>query len=122
MGLKSTFAKAAAVAFKAADDIPADIKIRRTIPGAYNPATGKTDPATTTDYPAQAIQATYRQNEIDGTAIKTTDRKMTVRQAEVSEMGTVTTSDKVVLGTTVKTIVNVQADGAGVLWILQVRG
>lgn len=122
MGLKSVFANAAATAFKAADDIPQAVILRRTIPGVYNPATGKTGPATVTDYPAQAIVSTYKQFELSGTSILTTDRKATVRQAEVSAMGTVTTSDKVVIGSTVKTIVNVGQDAAGVLWVLQVRG
>lgn len=122
MGLKSVFANAAAVAFKAADDVPVDVILRRTIPGTYNPATGKTGPATVTDYPAQAIMGQYKQQELAGTSILATDRKVTVRQAEVSTMGTVTTSDKLVMGGTVKTIVNVGQDCAGVLWVLQVRG
>ena len=121
MGLKTVFANAAAVAFKAADDIPLAVSLRRTVAGTYHPATGTTTPSTTTDYACQAIQGTYKQSEIDGTSILTTDRKVTVRQAEVAAMGTVTTSDKVVIGSTVKTIVNVGQDCAGVLWVLQVR-
>lgn len=122
MGLKSTFANAAAVAFKAADDVPQAVAIRRTVAGTYNPATGKTGPATVTDYPAQAILGTYKQIELSGTSILATDLKATIRQAEVAAMGTVTTSDKLVMGGTVKTIVNVGQDAAGVLWVLQVRG
>ena len=122
MGLKSTFANAAATAFKAADDIPVDVILRRTIPGTYNPATGKTGPATVTDYPAQAILGTYKQIELSGTSILATDRRATIQQSQVSAMGTVTTSDKLVMGGTVKTIVNVGQDCAGVLWVLQVRG
>ena len=121
MGLKSTFANAAATAFKAADDIPVDVILRRTIPGTYNPATGKTGPATVTDYPAQAILGTYKQIELSGTSILATDRRATIQQSQVSAMGTVTTSDKVVIGSTVKTIVNVGQDAAGILWVLQVR-
>lgn len=122
MGLKSTFANAAAVAFKAADDIPVDVILRRTVAGTYNPATGTTTPSTTTDYPASAIMGTYKQFELSGTSILATDRRATIQQSQVSAMGTVTTSDKLIVGGTTRTIVNVGQDCAGVLWVLQVRG
>lgn len=122
MSLKAALASAAAAAFAAADDIPDAVLLRRTIPGIYNPATGKTGPATVTDYPAQAVMGSYKQNEINGTSILTTDRRATLRQAEVAAAGTVITSDKLVLAGVAKTIVNVQQDAAGVLWVLQVRG
>lgn len=121
MSLKSTFASAAAVAFKAADDVPQAVILRRTVPGVYNPATGKTGPATVTDYPCKAIIGTYKQNELVGTSILTTDRRATIRQAEVAGAGTVTTTDKLVVGGTAKTIVNVGQDAATVLWTLQIR-
>ncbi len=119
--LKELFAEAAGVIFAAADDIPQDMAIRRTVPGVYNPATGKTGPATVTDYACQGIVGTYRQNEITGTSILTTDRRVTIRQAEVAGAGVVTTADKLVMGSAVRTIVNVQADAASALWIMQVR-
>ena len=119
--LKELFAEAAGAIFDAADDIPAAVILRRVVPGTYNPATGKTSPATTTDYPCQAIQGTYRQNEINGTSILTTDRRVTIRQAEVAGAGVVTTSDKLVIAGTTRTIVNVQADAASILWTLQAR-
>lgn len=119
--LKGIFADAAAIIFEAADDIPQDMAIRRTVPGVYNPATGKTGPATVTDYACQGIVGTYQQNEINGTSILTTDRRVTIRQAEVAGAGVVTTSDKLVIGSTVRTIVNVQADAASILWTLQAR-
>ena len=119
--LKELFAEAAGAVFEAADDVPAAVILRRTIPGVYNPATGKTGPATITDFPCKAIVGTYKQNEITGTSILTTDRRVTIRQAEVAAAGTVTTTDKFVLAGTSRTIVNVQADAASVLWVLQVR-
>lgn len=193
MGLKATFASAAAVAFQAADDIPSAAILRRTVPTAYNPATGKTEqpsakldgaitadattitikttagtwvdvagvvkigaenifykaksgltltgcvrgynsttPAaaadsaavslTSQDFPASAIMGSYKQFEITGTSILATDRKATLRQAEVPGAGTPTTADKLVVGGKSLTIVNVGQDPAGVLWVLQVRG
>lgn len=119
--LKELFAKAAGAIFEAADDIPQDMAIRRSIPGVYNPATGKTGPATVTDFACKGIVGTYKQNEITGTSVLTTDRKVTVRQAEVAGAGVVTTSDKLVIGSTTRTIVNVQADAASILWTLQAR-
>lgn len=119
--LKELFAEAAGVVFAAADDIPQAMAIRRSIPGVYNPATGKTGPATVTDYPCQGVVGTYQQNEINGTSILTTDRRVTIRQAEVAGAGVVTTSDKLVIAGTTRTIVNVQADAASILWTLQVR-
>ena len=68
-----------------------------------------------------AVMGTYKQVELAGTSILATDRRATIRQAEVSAMGTVTTSDKLVIGTAVKTIVHVGQDAAGILWTLQVR-
>ena len=119
--LKALFTEAAGAVFAAFDDIPQAVILRRTIPGVYNPATGKTGPATIVDYPCQGIVSTYRQNEITGTSILTTDRRVTIRQLEVVGAGTITTTDKFVLAGTSRTIVNVQQDAAGVLWVLQVR-
>ena len=121
MSLKAALAAAAAAAFQAADDIPTAVILRRSVPGVYNPATGKVGPATVTDFPAQAVMGQYRQQELAGTSILATDRRATIRQAEVSAMGTVTTSDKLVLAGVVRTIVHVGQDAAGVLWVLQVR-
>ena len=121
MSLKAALAAAAAAAFVAADDIPAAVILRRSVPGVYNPATGKVGPATVTDYPAQAVMGQYRQQELAGTSILATDRKATLQQAQVAAAGQVTTSDKLIVGGTTRTIVNVQQDSASILWVLQVR-
>ena len=119
--LKELFAEAAGAVFEAADDVPQAVFLRRVTPGVYNPATGKTSPATTVDHPCQGIIGTYKQIELSGTSILATDRRVTIRQAEVVAAGTITTTDKVVIGGTAKTIINVGQDAAGVLWVLQVR-
>lgn len=191
--LKGIFADAAGVIFDALDDIPQATILRRTVPTAYNPATGKTEqpsakldgaitadattitikttagtwvdvagvikigteqifykaksgltltgcvrgynsttPAsaadsaavtlTSQDFPASGILGSYKQFEITGTSILATDRKLTLRQAEIPGAGTPTTSDKAVVGGKSLTIINVQQDAASVLWVLQVRG
>ena len=115
-------AKAAAAAEKAwgMTDAPVSVSIRRVTSGTYNPATGTTT-STTTDYPADAIITEYKQNEIDGTKVLSTDRKALVRQAQVENAGTLLTSDKFVVDGVSETIVNVGQDAVGVLWVLQVR-
>ena len=114
-------AEAAGAIFEAFDDIPAAMILRRTVAGVYDPKTGKTGPATITDYACQGVTSTYTQREIDGTNIRTTDRRVAIRQQEVAGAGVVTTADKLVMGSAVRTIVNVQADAASALWLLQVR-
>ena len=121
MSLKAALAAAAAAAFQAADDIPAAVILRRSVPGVYDPKTGKTGPATVTDYPAQAVMGQYRQQELAGTSILATDRRATIQQAQVAAAGQITTSDKLIVGGATRTIINVQQDGASVLWILQIR-
>ena len=61
--LKELFAEAAGVIFAAADDIPQAVTIRRTVPGVYNPATGKTGPATVTD-DLTRIQVRWDKDEV----------------------------------------------------------
>lgn len=121
MQLRAMVAKAAAKAW-AATDAPVAVTLRRVTPGTYNPATGKTGAATTVDHTGTAIFASYKQNEVDGSAILATDRKAILRQAEFSAAGKLTTTDKLVEGGKALAIVNVQQDAVSVMWILQVRG
>jgi hypothetical protein len=120
MGLHSVLANATASAFTALGDIPAAVIIRRTTQGPFNPATGKYDPGTTTDYPVQGIMSGYNDFLIDGTLIKQGDRKLSIRQAEIPIAPA--TSDKVIFAGKNWTIITIQADAASVLWKLQVRG
>lgn len=118
--LRALAAKYAAKGF-AATDAPEPVIIRRTTPGAYNPATGKTGIGTTVDFPCDAIMVTYKQNEIDGTSIRATDRKAIIQQSQVTLAGEVTTGDKMVVDGKALTVVNVGQDAVGCVWFLQVR-
>jgi len=117
--LRSVFSDAAAVVFEAFDDIPADIIIRRTEYGEFNPATGAYDEGATTDYPCQGIVTGYSDFLVDGTLIKTGDRKLSIRQAEIAIQPQ--TSDTVIFEGQSWAIVNVEADAASVFWKLQIR-
>ena len=119
MGLRAVLASATASAFVALGDIPADIIIRRTEEGEFNPSTGAYDPGATTDYPCQGIVTGYSDFLVDGTLIKTGDRKLSIRQAEIAIEPE--TSDKVIFEGRTWTIVNVEADAASILWKLQMR-
>ena len=100
---------------------PVDVTIRRSVPGVYDPATGKTGSATVSEFTGKAIFASYRQNEIDGSKILATDQKAILRQAEFDAAGKLTTTDKLVRDGKSLTIVNVQQDAVSVMWVLQVR-
>lgn len=122
MDLKTMATKAAEKAWAKAADATKPATIRRSVSGTYDPTTGKTGSATVTDYPCDAIVTTYSQNEIKGTSILATDRKVLVRQAQVAAAGEVTTGDKLILGSKAYTIVAVLQDALGILWTLQARG
>jgi len=119
MGLRAVLASATASAFVALGDIPADIIIRRTEYGEFNPVTGAYDEGATTDYPCQGILTGYNDFLIDGTRIKTGDRKLSIRQAEIAIEPE--TSDTVIFEGQSWAIVNVEADAASILWKLQMR-
>lgn len=119
MGLHAVLASATATAFTVLGDIPADILIRRTETGEYDPVSGEYTDEVVTDYPCQGILTGYNDFLIDGTRIKTGDRKLSIRQAEISIRPTV--SDQVVLDGETWGIMNVEADAASVLWKLQIR-
>lgn len=119
MGLRATIQAATATAFAAVGDLPQDIIIRRPGTLTYDPDTGMNTPGTPTDYPVQAIVSKYRQHEIDGTLVLSTDRKAMIRQAALSI--TPMTTDKAVIGGIEHTIVDKSQDAAGATWTLQVR-
>jgi len=119
MGLRAVLASATASAFVALGDIPADIIIRRTEEGEFNPSTGAYDEGATTDYPCQGIVTGYADFLVDGTLIKTGDRKLSIRQAEIAIQPQA--SDTVIFEGRNWSIINVEADAASVLWKLQMR-
>jgi hypothetical protein len=191
MGLRATIANATATVFRALGDIPATVTMKKSVPLAYNPSTGKNETAsgkldgaitataltitlktlagtwvpdhgvvkigsefilytamvgnqltgcvrgysgstpasgadgaavslTSQDFVCLGILGSYKQFELIGTSILATDRKLSVRQAELPI--TPTTADRATSEGKTYTIQNIQADPAGVMWTLQVRG
>ena len=117
--------KAAAALAKAwaMTDAPQAVTIVRPGSSTYDPATGKTVTTAPTSYPATAIVTNYGQREIDGTAIKATDRKVLIPQSQVAAAGTITTSDKLTIGTKTYSIIPpVGQDALSVVWTIQARG
>ena len=119
LDIRTIAANAVATGF-ALTNAPQDIVVRRTVPGGYDPATGQTTPASSTDYACTAIVTGYDQRDIDGSTILATDQRVVIQQAELSV--TPTTSDKAVIGGRVLEIVNVGSDAVGATWRIQVRG
>jgi hypothetical protein len=117
--IRSIAAAAVAKGF-ALTNAPQSVVIRRVIPGGYNPSTGQTTAASSTDYDCTAIVADYDQHDVDGSTILSTDRRAIIQQADLSI--TPTTSDKAVIGGRVLGIINVGADAVDATWQLQVRG
>lgn len=56
----------------------APISIRRAVPGVYDKVTGKTSAPTTTDYPGFALISGYKDYFVNGTSIKTGDKKFSI--------------------------------------------
>ena len=119
LDIRTIAANAVAKGF-ALTNAPQAMVIRRVIPGSYNPATGQTTAASSTDYDCTAIVANYDQNDVDGSTILSTDRRVIIQQVDLSV--TPTTSDKAVIGGRVLEIVNVGSDAVDATWQLQVRG
>lgn len=117
--LRSTVLAATSVAFAAAGDLLQDVTIRRTPAPTYNPTTGLNTPGTPVDYTVEGMVGSYKQFEVDGTLVKSTDRKIMVQQAALAISPT--TSDKAVVGGVALSILNVGQDAAGATWTLQAR-
>lgn len=84
---------------------------------AYDPT-----PGATTDYPARFAMLDYKASEIDGTRILQSDRKVLLAPGTLSI--TPSTSDKVVAGSEVLSVVDVEflsPAGTVVLYTLQCR-
>ncbi|KAB2692563.1 hypothetical protein [Brucella intermedia] len=81
------------------------------------------DPSTSdTDYPCTLVALNYDQKDVDGTLIKSTDKKVYVAVAGLPIQPT--TTDKVIIGGVVSTIVEAKPlnpAGTVVYWMLQAR-
>ncbi|WKN20812.1 hypothetical protein [Azotobacter vinelandii] len=83
-------------------------------PAAYDPATG-TMTSTVIAYSGRGVFAGYRLDQIDGTLILATDKRLTALQNEVTRAP--------VVGDTIAgmAVVRVEADPAAATWRLQLR-
>lgn len=82
----------------------------------WNPGTSDTD------YPCTLVALDYDQKDVDGTLIKSTDKKVYVATKGLTIQPT--TTDKVIIGGVVSTIVEAKPlnpAGTVVFWELQVR-
>lgn len=81
------------------------------------------DPSTSdTDYPCTLVALDYDQKDVDGTLIKSTDKKVYVAVAGLPIQPT--TTDKVIIGGVVSAIVQAKPlnpAGTVVYWMLQAR-
>lgn len=82
MSLRDDFVEAADELWTEFDSVTVSGTYRRTVAGAYNPATGATG-ATLTTVPVTVIRDEWRQDQIDGTVVKVGDRIAKIRSNEL---------------------------------------
>ncbi|WP_247996664.1 hypothetical protein [Brucella tritici] len=116
---KFNYGRSIAVANKLIDKFGQTGAIRRT-----ETSGDPWDPGTSdTDYPCTLVALDYDQKDVDGTLIKSTDKKVYVAVAGLPIQPT--TTDKVIIGGVVSTIVEAKPlNPAGIIvyWQLQARG
>lgn len=118
--------RAAATANRMLAKYGMEVTLHRVTTGAYDPATGSA-PTTTADYIGTGAVFDYAQRDIDGSLIKSGDQKLLMSpfQTDGSAMPVPTTSDKILIGSTVYSIQpskTVAPAGTNVLFELTIRG
>ncbi len=115
------YAAKAKSAAKLLEKFGGPITLRQIIPGEYNPSTNQMTEETIIDKLAVGVVLNYEQDVIDGTRIQSDDREIYLG---ADGLDTPTTTDKVVIGSSVFSILNVQAIqpyDVPVLYLLQAR-
>jgi hypothetical protein len=103
-------------------DYGRDVTLRRTVPGAYNPADGSTGSPTVTDYASRGLLLEYNDTLINGTLIRTGDRICILRVQGLAIAPLQT--DKLLVGADIYDIVSFKTGelgGTAYLYTLQVR-
>lgn len=119
MSLRAIIANGVDAAWAGLGDIPQPITLRR-VSSTYNPSTG-TSTTTNTDYLiAKGILTKYAEFEVDKVSVMSTDRKLILRKKDVTIVLN-TSSDRVLIGTTVFNIIRVTEDPAGATYTVQLR-
>lgn len=70
------YADMAATAHELLTEFGGPVVLSRTVPGAYNPATGATGAGETTNYTGTGAAFDYGQRDIDGSRIRVGDRRV----------------------------------------------
>lgn len=119
MGLRATIKQAARAGFAAAGDVAETVSYHTTVKGTYDPHAGATYGDSAGAYAVQAVCEDYSAIEVDGAAVRMSDVKALILQADLPV--TPATDDRITRGTTVYRVVAIGADPAGALWNLQLR-
>jgi hypothetical protein len=119
--------RAAATANRMLTKYGMEVTLRRVTVGDYDPDTGSAPASPPVDYVCMGATFDYSQRDIDGSLIKTGDQKLLMSpfQTDGSAMPVPTTSDKILIGSTVYSIQpskKVAPAGQNVLFELQIRG
>ncbi len=118
MGLKKTLQNAVKTAFSVIDELLVDVTYTRITVGAYDTATGK--PAkTSVPYALKGLVENYKAQDADGSLVKRTDLRLTIRQTELAFMPSI--EDTVTVTGQKYKVVDIKPDTGNVLWLLQLR-
>ena len=95
--------------------------------GTFDPVTGGTSGAVTTDYITKAIEIQFLQSERNGTMVQQGDRKfvMSVLSSTGAAIPTPTSKDTLTIGTSVLSIVSVEPKQPGddkIVYFVHCRG
>ena len=85
---------------------------------SYNTSTGEMT-AGDTEYTVNAILTGYKQSDIDGIAVHANDRKALIPTNDLSIAPVL--KDQIMISSILWTVIGIQHDPVGALWILQLR-
>lgn len=119
MSLQTTLQSMTRHAFRALDGtLLPGVWMHRPLP-TYDPLSGDVIAPPAALYEVSVLVSQYSREEIDGTRILATDRRLCVRQAELPVAPSV--RDRIDVGGTVWALVQIAQDAAGLTWMCQGR-
>ncbi|MEF3698699.1 hypothetical protein [Desulfolutivibrio sp.] len=104
--------------FQAGGSVQKQVTITAKAGGTVNPSTGKMTGGTTTTVTIPAFLQGYKQKDIDGTLIKTTDRRLLMDKDDCTVA--IVTNGKITIDGKTYNIVNIR-EVAGLCYCLQIR-
>lgn len=106
--------------FAMVGDVPANVVLLDFLPGSYDTLTGDTVLGANVALPVQALVSRYRSPELMPDTVLSTDRKVSIRQAEIP--GVIpAVRDRVTMDGATWYVMDVHQDTGASLWVLQVR-